>query len=554
MISANDFILHWINPTSQMIRFWFTTLLLLVTYHRANSQSFDYTFDWSRNSSPNIISSANTLAMDSAGNSYIAGSYVGGYLALGSISLNAIASSYVAKLNPNGHTIWLRAVGVNENASINKVKFDRSGNLLMSGVFTSSTLTIGMLSVQNNSQGQQDAFIAKLDTAGNCMWLRSMGGENNDVINDFIVQSDNSIEFIGAFKSDTLFADTLSLVSQNVSMDQNFVGLLTTNGHFSWLVHIGNSQFQNITSVALATEGASIIVGHESSDIAIFKLDSAGNQIWNKVFLADPFEIDQANEVVYDTINQFLYLVGYFESPFIDFDSISFGGFSGRKGFLLKTDSVGNAIWMKPLRGNGDANVQNVAMNVAGDVLVSGDFYSTKFYPELLDTIYNQSYVGYSDCYISSYKPDGTRNWTKQFGSVYDEVISDLQTFSNKLMIAGSYGSPFFTIPGTITMFNNTGHEVMFVAEADNFVFTETKSIKSSNEWKVYPNPSSAQIQVANSYGTFPDKLVVKDISGKKVLEIYNHTLSVKDLEDGIYMLEVHTGDRIGYSSFIKNE
>lgn len=526
------------------------TLILLAFWTGSMGQSFDYNFNWSRNSGPNIISSANTLAVDSLGYSYVAGSFTGGYMTLGSLSFNAIAPTYIAKLNPNGTPKWLKAFGTNEYALINKLKLDRSGNILLAGFFTSSTLTLGPHSVSNVSTGQEDAFMAKLDTAGNCVWLKSIGGINHDIINDFVVRQNNKIEFVGEFKSDTVHADSLILTSQYPSMDQNMVGLLTDSGRFEWFVHIGNSQFQNLTSIALEQSNC-IMVGYEESDIAIFKLDSMGNIIWNKVILGDAFEIDQANDVLSDS-NKNLYVVGYFESPYISFDTISFGGFSGKKGFLLKMDSLGNAIWMKPLRGNGDAEVRNITMNDVGDILVSGDFYSSKFYPELLDTIYNQSYTGYADCFISSYQSDGTRNWTKQLGSVYNEVITELIAYSNKLVVAGYYDSPFFTITGTLTMFNNTGHEVMFVAGAENFIFTKLND-QSSSAFHVFPNPTTDILNVKASKGISPQRLVITDVSGKIVLDTPETIISLKDLDKGMYFIQSYFGNKLHYSSFIKN-
>ena len=54
--------------------------------------------------------------------------------------------------------------------------------------------------ITTNGNVTADVFISKLDSAGNFVWARSMGGVNEDKANDITIDASGSIYTIGEFQ------------------------------------------------------------------------------------------------------------------------------------------------------------------------------------------------------------------------------------------------------------------------------------------------------------------------------------------------------------------
>jgi hypothetical protein len=81
--------------------------------------------------------------------------------------------------------------------------------------------------------------------------------------------------------------------------------------------------------------------------------------------------------------------------------------------FLTKYDTNGNKLWTRQL---GTANVDvgyGVATDGSGNIYVNGSTYSG------LDGNTN---AGYDDIFLTKYDTNGNKLWTRQLGTVYDDV------------------------------------------------------------------------------------------------------------------------------------
>ena len=118
------------------------------------------------------------IAVDGAGNSYVAGSF-NGSATFGETSVisQGGADIFIAKYDNGGNLLWVRSAGGATNDAASAVAVDGSGNCYVTGVFQ-GTATFGNTSL--TSAGGPDIFIAKYDSAGNFVWARQAGGSSDD--------------------------------------------------------------------------------------------------------------------------------------------------------------------------------------------------------------------------------------------------------------------------------------------------------------------------------------------------------------------------------------
>ncbi|MBP7400875.1 MAG: T9SS type A sorting domain-containing protein, partial [Chitinophagales bacterium] len=87
------------------------------------------------------------------------------------------------------------------------------------------------------------------------------------------------------------------------------------------------------------------------------------------------------------------------------------------------------------------------------------------------------------------------------------------------------------------------------------------QSIASKDNFTVYPNPATTQLQIVSEL-YFPSAIIsVYNVSGKLVMQQQNvglnksvpYILLLNQLSAGVYYLEVNTGDKKSVQKFIKS-
>src|ERR1039457_1079471 len=86
--------------------------------------------------------------------------------------------------------LWAKSAGgVGDDRGVH-VAVDGSGNVCVTGWFSSATITFGSFTLTNSSNYTIDMYIVKYDESGNVIWAKSAGGEADDAGNSITV--DNS--------------------------------------------------------------------------------------------------------------------------------------------------------------------------------------------------------------------------------------------------------------------------------------------------------------------------------------------------------------------------
>jgi surface protein len=163
--------------------------------------------------------------------------------------------AYVAKYNPNGSALWAARISGSANDVSTVVAADSSNNVIVAGIFNSSTLNFyneGGASViktfaMDAGSSRFGTFLAKYSSTGTVMWATRINGSPPGSYGTKMLTIDPSNNIIiGGYSNstiDTKFynADTNNYTSlTNSSGTFGFIAKYNTNGIYQWGTKIHN--------------------------------------------------------------------------------------------------------------------------------------------------------------------------------------------------------------------------------------------------------------------------------------------------------------------------
>jgi len=291
------------------------------------------------------------IDVDPSGNIYITGSFFSQTLAFDAISLqkNAVKDFFIAKLDATANTIW--AINADSTSGFNygsgeSIAVDSSGNIAVSGTFSSAQLGIQGVTVPN--RGFNDVFVARLNTNGQLNWIHSAGGSKNEWGHAVDMDNQGNIYVGGTYASDTFNIDQTRLhliCGLGFLCNDMFLAKYDPIGNLLWARQT-QSDIQNESSLAdieVDEFGNCYTTGNYDKDIHVdqFHLTSSnlnvniltckfnpkGMAIWVKA--SDGTQTDMGFGLAVGS-DSAVYVTGRFRSPNMLLDSITLpnGSFS----------------------------------------------------------------------------------------------------------------------------------------------------------------------------------------------------------------------------------
>ena len=261
----------------------------------------------------------------------------GGYVWAGYVQDSSTYKEYavVAKLDSGGDLQWQKTFGVAEYAT--DVRQTTDGGYIVGGVTPASASLI--------VQG----WIAKLDSSGNTQWQKVFGSSQNAMANSIIQTTDGGYALAG-------------LAQANV-----FAAKFDSSGNVKWqTVYTSPSSLGLGYSIVQTSDGGYLVGGYDNDSpfLALaLKLSSAGKVQWAKTYnisgaASKFFFARQSSDGGYVFSGQFYTGIGYYY---------------GYNGWMVKTDSKGNAQWQKAYGNpNYAATLQQVGLTSDGGFVSAG--------------------------------------------------------------------------------------------------------------------------------------------------------------------------------------
>ncbi len=161
---------------------------------------------------------------------------------------------WVLKISSVGDMVWEKSFGgtqIDEARAI--VKAD-DGNYLIAGDTRSNDTDIS----ENN--GAADLWLIKMAPSGDLIWEKTIGGSNFDVSRAMVKSQNDGFLLAGSSRSNDMD------VSNNQGQNDAWVLKVDTNGNLKWETTVGGSNIDFAYSITELNDGSVIAVGDSTSN------------------------------------------------------------------------------------------------------------------------------------------------------------------------------------------------------------------------------------------------------------------------------------------------
>ncbi len=257
------------------------------------------------------------------------GVYVGGFTEGDLAEPNAgSADVWLARFDPDGNEAWVRQFGGDG--------WDRGFDVAATddGTFISG-YSASTLDDSDPQPDGFDAFVASFDSDGNQRWIRHVGSDATDWGQGAVAVPDGGVTITGYTEGD--------LAAANAGLRDIFVARLDSAGDTVWVRQFGSDQLDWTQGVGLGAEGGVLVAGSTEGDFAVpnaggrdalvMGLDADGNEVF-RTQLGGP-DLDSAYEV--RLVDDGIVATGGFTGPV---EGAGDGG-GERDGVLIRLDEDG---------------------------------------------------------------------------------------------------------------------------------------------------------------------------------------------------------------------
>ncbi|MFV8324977.1 T9SS type A sorting domain-containing protein [Flavobacterium sp. ZS1P14] len=189
--------------------------------------------------------------------------------------------AWIVKISLSGKILFQQIYGGSDDEDTNGIYFNDK----------EKTIVFGSYTLSNNgdvtgNHGERDAWVVKIDEAGNIIWKKTLGGSGDDVLNGLARTIDGNIVF--ATFSNSVDGDVAGNNGLYVAW---LVKLNVVTGNIIWNKTFANPAELGALAVLATADGGSVAMGlfgssadSQTWDAMLLKLDASGNQQWIKIF------------------------------------------------------------------------------------------------------------------------------------------------------------------------------------------------------------------------------------------------------------------------------
>jgi hypothetical protein len=498
--------------------------------------------------------SSTKITVDLYGNIFAIGAYQSDSI---SFETNTLYNSggwdiFILKYDSLGNLLWAKSFGNNGDELAYSCKTDAIGNLIVTGMFNSDSMTIDNTTITNN--GITDIFILKCDSLGNMLWFKGEGSTGNDQGFNVTIDIYGNIYTSGWYDSPSISFGTYTLPNQGGG--DVFVVKYDESGNVIWAKGAGGVGSEVVSSGNCDNFGNFYLVGNFNSTNITFDTNTLTNSGGNKMFIVKYNGNGNAiwarayGNVGYQPVFDLLtsdasgnvYVAGYFNTSSITFGTFSITNSGNDDIFIVKHDSLGNVLWAKGEGNAGYDGASTICTDNLNNVYLGGA-YSSPTITFGAFTLTNTDFSGNStDIFLAKYDSFGNSIWAKGVGGTGIDYVGSLATYDLKnIYVNGVFSAPSITF-GT-TALTNVGNYDIFVAK----MVDATLSINENDNnlsLIVYPNPFNFTTTIELNRPIINGHLFLYDLNNQLIKEINNVSGSViiidrECLPSGIYLVRI---------------
>ena len=278
----------------------------------------------------------------------------------------------------------------------------------------------------------RDAYVIKFAADGARQWTRVFGTSGHDQATELVTDSTGAIYVAG---------NTLGSFEgyEQAGFRDAFLTKLSADGEILWTYQYGSEEGETPFGIVVDSEGSVYLAGNTGgaldgnvsagkSDVFISKFTPGGDKLWTKLFGTPESDGSSSSlkgegGAVIDADDNIILVAstaGALAGASLGNDDV----------FIAQLDTDGDIQWIHQFGTPEYDQGFDVSINSAGDILLSGMTRAP---------IDGNVAFGDRDPFASRFAADGTKEWTRQYGSEYDEFPYAISTTSDGgFWLAGS--------------------------------------------------------------------------------------------------------------------
>jgi sugar lactone lactonase YvrE len=421
------------------------------------------------------------------------------------------SDAFVVKYDLRGNLLWARRLGGTSGDDAWSVATDSSGNVIVTGLYSSTSLNIyatNGTTVSFTLTGSADAFVVKYDSSGTPLWARKIGGGGatdigysvrTDSSGNIVVAGQNASNPLNIFAAD---GSTVSLTLANNGNNDAFVVKYDSSGTPLWARRMGGTGQDIGRSVSTDSSGNIVVVGYYASnplniyaangstvsftltggdDAFVVKYDSSGTPLWARRLGGTSG--DDAWSVATDSSGNIIVTGVYSGNPMNIYAangttvSFTLNKMGSTDTFVVKYDSSGTPLWARRMgtgTGTSQVSARSVSTDSSGNIVVVGFYRLQALILNTGDTISFMltAFDSNTDVFVVKYDSSGTPLWARRMAGGSNQAWSVSTDLSGNIIVAGHYTSPINILAanGSTILFTlaNSGNEDAFVVKYDS--------------------------------------------------------------------------------------
>lgn len=382
---------------------------------------------------------------------------------------------------------FAKRVGGTQFENAMGIALDSMGNIIVSGYFSGTAdFDPGTTNYTLTSNGGNDIFLAKYDSAGNFVWAIHVGGAGEEFnYTDPAVDEYGNIYLCGVFNSNTDFNPKgNAVIATNRGQQDGFVAKYDSTGLLQWVRGVGGALNDDVYRIdyknylvlfagsfadsSYVDDGLTItpLYGSGSADVVFGKFNPNGNLFWLNTLKGNG---EDHSYNITAGINGKTYLTGTFEDTLI-FDS---GGVNpdtlfadGLTAFTASFSNLGNYYWSFPIE---NAYPFGLKVDHNGDILTCGQFSNFADFDPDADTM-TLIAQGSFDGYFAKYTNGGNYVFAKRIGGNGSDICYTIAELSNSSILVSGYffNTADFDPDVTVASLNSNGFADIYLAHYDS--------------------------------------------------------------------------------------
>ncbi|OYW70913.1 MAG: hypothetical protein B7Z37_29240 [Verrucomicrobia bacterium 12-59-8] len=426
--------------------------LLATSLHAATP-----TFEWVAAGGGAKSDKTRAVTFDREGNAFLAGETTDEGT-FGDLKRTGLGSTdfFLTKVSKEGKFLWVRSLGGSLVDRGYGVATDAAGNAYVTGHYQSTDAQANGQPLPN--AGDYDIFIAKYDTLGALIWIKTAGGKGYDYGHGIVVDSKGDIVVTGAVAGEAKFGDvtvnagstTRPIFCAKYDSEGNLKWVKATGGKFSGSGHGLGVDAKDAIYIGGSGGGTgtmdSVTLESKSQAGIVLKLSPTGEGIWAATLPGVPSA--GFHEITVDTAGR-TWCAGMFKGA-LNSTAVHTTGDKDNDGVLAHYSSEGKLVWSHVIQGPATDYCLGVATDNTGRCFVTGEFSDTAtFAGQTLKT------QGATDIFTAAFDTKGGLEWLIQSGGTKgDNAYCMAWHPSGKLIFSGgsvapaTFGEQTLTSPG----------------------------------------------------------------------------------------------------------